>query len=81
MPMHYSERAWKEAFTRAFIGLRHYKSYLPAQHLRGGLSKWDRRCSEVFNAGYLIEGAKPDTVVEETLDQLHYEMFRDALRS
>lgn len=81
MTMHFSEARWRTAWTETFIAVRRYKSYLPAGHLRGGQSKWDKRASQVFNAGYCIEGAHPDRVVEETLDQLHYEMFRNEHRA
>lgn len=75
MAMHYSERRWKLAFTELFITLRHYKSFQPAHHLRSGLGRWDRRASELFNTGYLVEGAIPDRVLHDTVDQLHREMF------
>jgi len=76
MSEHYTAARWKIAFTTCFARMRYYKSFLKAQHVRGGLSHWDRRTCEVFNTGFLVEGAKPDRVLEESLDIIHYEMFK-----
>lgn len=70
-----SRDEWRLAYTEVQIQIRRYKSYLPAFHLRGGLRQWDRRALQIFNLGMSLEGAKPLRVIEETLDQLHYEMF------
>lgn len=69
------EREWKLAWTMMFINVRRWKTHLPGKHLKSGISYWDRRAAKYFNNLYLKHGSKPLPVLQETLEQIHGEMF------